>query len=123
VFEGLPRFLMNSSFKTWLYKIALNTVLDHRKKVRPQFDDFEVEEIAIRAASPGDRIDTERMKRHVRAVVAELPEKQRLTVELRIYEDLDYREISRILGGSEGSARANFFQGMKTLKEKLSDPR
>ena len=36
-FEGLPRFLSASSFKTWLYRIAVNSVRDHLRKARPDF--------------------------------------------------------------------------------------
>ncbi|MBM3300423.1 MAG: hypothetical protein FJY85_10750, partial [Deltaproteobacteria bacterium] len=34
-YEGLPRFMMASSFKTWLYSIAVNTVTDHKRKRNP----------------------------------------------------------------------------------------
>ena len=47
------------------------------------------------------------------------PYKQRLTFQLRVYENLNYKEIARILGGSAGAARGNFFQAVKTLRQRI----
>ena len=118
-YEGLPTFMMNSSFKTWLYRIALNAASDHLRKRRPStlldsFDNFPAS-----ALSPGEQIDRARYLERLRRAIEELPEKQRLTLELRIYDELDYNEIARILGGTAGGARGNFFQATKTLRQKF----
>ena len=39
----------------------------------------------------------------LRAAIAELPTKQRMTVELRLYEDIPFRDIAEALGISEGA--------------------
>ena len=118
-YEGLPTFMMNSSFKTWLYRIALNAASDHLRKRRPtmlldSFDNFSGSH-----SSPGEEMDRARYLEQLRRAIEELPEKQRLTLELRIYDELDYNEIARILGGTAGGARGNFFQATKTLRQKL----
>ncbi len=55
----------------------------------------------------------------VRDAIEKLPPKQRLTLQLRIYEEMDYEQIAAILGGTPGGARVNFFQATKALKERL----
>jgi len=118
-YEGLPRFAGVSSFKTWLYSIAMNAVKDHLRKKRPLMITEVLEKFPDPVESPGERLDKERQIMKLRRAMEELPQKQRFTVQLRIYEGLDYKEIAEILGGSAGSARGNFFQAVKSLREKL----
>ncbi|MBI4963883.1 MAG: sigma-70 family RNA polymerase sigma factor [Desulfomonile tiedjei] len=118
-YEGLPRFARASSFKTWLYSIAMNTVRDHLRKRRPPMVPEALEKLSDPTESAPERLDKERQTMRLRSAMEELPEKQRFTVQLRIYEGLDYREIAEILGGTTGGARGNFFQAVKSLREKL----
>lgn len=122
-YQGLPRFFMDSSFKTWLYSIALNAVKDHLRKKKLRL----VTEISDQFEDPGDspaeRLERAQYLKKMREAVEHLPEKQRLTLQLRIYDGMDYKEIAKVLGGTAGAARGNFFQAAKTLREKLgSEP-
>ena len=49
-----------------------------------------------------------------------LPTKQRMTLELRVYEDLPFREIGAALGISEGAAKVNFHYAVRKLRGKLA---
>ena len=118
-YTGLSRFLMASSFKTWLYSIALNAVRDHLRRRKPQIGLQEVEELADGSASSGDRLDRARTLKRLREAIEELPEKQRLTLQLRVYEGMEYAQIAGILGGTAGGARANFFHAVKALRGRL----
>jgi RNA polymerase sigma-70 factor (ECF subfamily) len=51
--------------------------------------------------------------------VAKLPDRQRATVILRVYQDLSHQEIAEILGSSVGAVKANFFHALKNLKRLL----
>ncbi len=118
-YTGLSKFIMASSFKTWLYSIALNTVRDHIRRRKPPMGSEAIDELADTAASSGDRLDRARTLKRLRDAIEELPHKQRLTLQLRVYEDMEYSGIAAILGGTEGAARANFFHAVKTLRKKL----
>ena len=48
--------------------------------------------------------------------MSELPTKQRMTLELRIYEDLPFRDIGVALGISEGAAKVNFHYAVRKLR-------
>ena len=52
-----------------------------------------------------------------RGMLADLPEKQRLSVSLRIDEGLSFKEIGSVIGSSEGAARVNYFHGIRRLRE------
>jgi RNA polymerase sigma-70 factor (ECF subfamily) len=118
-YTGLSRFIMASSFKTWLYSIALNAVRDHLRRRKPQIGSKEVEELADSTASSGDRLDRARTLKRMRDAIEELPDRQRLTLQLRVYEGMEYAQIAGILGGTAGGARANFFHAVKTLRNRL----
>lgn len=122
-FEALPRFMMASSFKTWLYKIAVNAVTDHVRKRKPNVEPEALERLVDPARSASDRLEELRCLELLRQAVERLPEKQRATLQLRIYEDMDYNEIARVLGGTAGGARGNFFQAVKTLRKALEQER
>lgn len=118
-FEGLPRFMMASSFKTWLYKIAMNSATDYMRKRKPNVDPEALTRLVDPGQSAADRLDQVRRLELLREAVDRLPEKQRAALQLRIYEEMDYREIARIVGGTAGGARGNFFQAVKTLRKAL----
>jgi RNA polymerase sigma-70 factor (ECF subfamily) len=50
-----------------------------------------------------------------------LPEKQRLTVSLRLFDELSFKEIGEIVDSTEGAARVNYHYGIGRLREWL-DP-
>jgi RNA polymerase sigma-70 factor, ECF subfamily len=118
-YEHLPGFSMNSSFKTWLYAIAINSIRDAFRRKKQEYSGDGHLDVIDPAESVTDRLDKHRQLHKLRILIEMLPEKQRLTVLLRLYEELDYKEIANLIGGSEGSARVNFFQGIKTLREKM----
>jgi RNA polymerase sigma-70 factor (ECF subfamily) len=78
-----------------------------------------LENIPDPVESAPERLEKKRQIMKLRDALEELPQKQRLTIQLRIYEGLDYKEIAEILGGTAGGARGNFFQAVRSLREKL----
>jgi len=52
-------------------------------------------------------------------MVAELPDKQRRAVTLRIDEGLSFKEIGEVIGSSEGAARVNYHHGIRRLREMM----
>ncbi len=118
-YEGLSGFSGASSFKTWLYAIAVNSARD-RLRARKQMVTLEdAPEIADSAKSVSELIHEKNTTMKLREGIAQLPEKQRLALQLRVYEEMDYKKIAEIMQCSEGSARANFFQATKSLKRML----
>jgi len=118
-YEGLPRFLLASSFKTWLYSIALNAARDSLRKRKGKTVQDISDTLSDPRATPAEELDRAQSLQHLRLAVEELPEKQRLTLQLRVYEEMDYTEIAKVLGGTAGGARGNFFQAARTLRKKL----
>jgi RNA polymerase sigma-70 factor (ECF subfamily) len=120
-YSALAGFRAASSFRTWLYRIAINLCLNHlrdrkREEMRPELGDA-----LIAPPSGGERalIDRERGAR-LRDAIAELPPKQRMVLELRVYDELPFREVAELAGCSENSAKVNFHHAVKRLRAIMS---
>jgi RNA polymerase sigma factor (sigma-70 family) len=59
----------------------------------------------------------------IRAWIAALPERQRETVFLRYYADLDYRAIALVLGVELGTVSATLAAAHRSLRNKFEDVR
>lgn len=109
-------------FRSWVFRIAANLALNHiRDHAR-----FVSEEAG--AATPGhppvrpigsDRLEARQLAAALRQFVDQLPTKQRMTLELRVYEDLSFREIGEALGTSEGAAKVNFHYAIRALRSRI----
>ena len=53
----------------------------------------------------------------MREAVAGLPDRQRLTLILRVYQEMSHKEIASLLGCSVGTAKANYFFALKNLRK------
>ncbi len=118
-YRALGRFRGDSSFSTWLYRIAVNTCLNFRAARRPQIDELP-DTIADPAAGIADRLDRDEQSRQVREAVSRLPEKQRATLILKIYHDLTHEEVAQVLGSSVGTVKANLFHALGNLRRLLT---
>ena len=117
-FRRLQGFRAESSFKTWLYGIALNECrMAHRRKHGDASLETVDEPVApAQGGHPLDRVTLAKL-------VARLPDKQRAALTLRICDDLPFREIGELIGTSEASAKVNYFHAVKRLRAWLgADP-
>lgn len=119
-FKGLRRFKGDASLGTWLYRIAVNACLNRAAVRRPVTEPIERAQRADdREEGPLERLMRGERAAALRAAIDRLPPKQRATLILRVYQELPHEEIARILGGSVGAAKANFFHALGSLKRLL----
>ena len=106
-------------FRSWILRIGAHLALNHiRDHARFVADDGEIEAGLSdeRALSASDRLEAAEASSALRAAVNALPSKERMTLELRIYEDLPFRDIGVALGISEGAAKVNFHYAVRKLR-------
>jgi RNA polymerase sigma-70 factor, ECF subfamily len=120
-FSGLAGFRGQAAFRSWLYRIAVNLALNHIRDQSKFARDVELEERPEGSRAAVDQLVSHEESVRLREAVAKLPRKQRLTLELRVYEDLSFREVADILGTSEGAAKVNYHYAVKRLKEWLGE--
>ncbi len=120
-FERLETFRGEASFRTWVYRIAVNLALSQVRRRRVEslpLDDLAAPSSSSPSIEP--QVDSDTLRR-LRAAVAELPAKQRLCVELRAFEDLSFKEVAAIVGCSEAAAKMNFHHALKKLRGQLME--
>jgi RNA polymerase sigma-70 factor (ECF subfamily) len=116
--EKLDSFRGDSRFSTWLHRLAVNLVLqDRRKKGRRRSreqltEDPTVFERAVTRAMPGTRVDLER-------AIAGLPEGAREVLILRDIEGYKYDEIAELKGVALGTVKAQIHRARKLVREAL----
>lgn len=116
---ALHRFRGESSFRTWLLRIALNAArsIGRRRGRRREVAIEVAEDLAGETTDEVARIATEREAQSAEALLPRLPEKQRMAVILRLQQGLSYTEVGQALDCSEGAARVNYHLGIKKLRE------
>lgn len=118
-FRALDRFRGDASFPTWLLTITANEargLLKKRGRRREmRFDDAGA--VRSEEMDPADAAVISQESERARRMMEQLPEKQRMSVSLRVDEGLSFREIGEVIGSSEGAARVNYFHGIRRLRE------
>lgn len=121
-YRALPRFRGDSAFSTWLYRIAVNTCLSFRSGSKPTVQELP-DTLTDDRPSASDRVFEDERARLVREAVSRLPEKQRATLILKIYQDLTHDEVARILGTTVGTVKANLFHALANLRRQVGEGR
>lgn len=118
-FRSLDRFRGDASVRTWLYRIGINLALNHlRDRAREQPAEIADDALTAPAVGVTDLLAAERGAR-LRAAVAQLPPKQKLVLELRVFDDLAFREVAVLAECSENAAKVSFHYAVKKLRELL----
>lgn len=121
-YRGLARFKGDAAFSTWLHRIAVNVCLTRAAVKAPTLDPIEPLELAdVSGDRPDDPLRRAQDAARVKAAIARLPEKQRMTVILRVYHELPHETIARTLGSTVGTVKANFFHALQNLRKLLTE--
>lgn len=129
VYKSINRFNMDSSFKTWMYRIVVNTCLDHVRKskenpisidqpIRSGHDEFYMD-VEDNSPTPQEILETKLTQKMVMDAVNELEEDFKSIIILRDINDLSYEEISEILECNIGTVKSRISRGRQKLKEIL----
>jgi RNA polymerase sigma-70 factor (ECF subfamily) len=128
--EALPRFQIRATFFTWLFRIAVNLTLSHRRTQsrRPtlalrQFDDDQGRNYEPAANNPSndpsERARQVELHQRLEAALDRLDDEFRAAVVLRDVEELDYAAIADILDVPVGTVKSRIHRGRTMLREML----
>ena len=117
--RSLGSYRGSSSFRTWLYRVVVNTAKDYIRKHsrKREHEEAFLKEAASQTAGNVDGDDSAARRLH--AAVARLPGKLRDAVILVLSEGLTHKEAAEVLGCAESTVSWRVFQARKKLKKYL----
>lgn len=130
--RGLGRFQGESSFSTWLYRLATNACIDflRREKRRQNLSmtvSLDDEEEARQVELPDERYTPEaeleraETRRAVAAGLEKLTPEHRQVLVMREINGLSYAEIGSVLGLEEGTVKSRIARARNALRKVLTE--
>lgn len=118
VHRALPRFRGESKIETWIYRLTVNTAIDHLKKQR-RYDGLKrvLEGFGlVKAEAPEPPADEAVWK-----PLEKLNPRQRAILIMADVEEKKLEEISRILDIPLGTVKSNLNRGREIVRKELKD--
>ncbi len=125
----LSSFQFESSFSTWLYRLATNCCLDllRSKKRKPTIslvtegEDGEKQSYdpVDPTPQPDEALIRKEEQEQLEEALASLEDTQRQIITLRVVNDLSYTEIAEILDLKEGTVKSRLSRARENLRKKL----
>lgn len=112
---ALPQYRGDRSFRSWLFTIAHNVVVDHYRAQRPSRPLDDAAHITDHAESPEDLAVAAADAAAMRAMLGSLTPDQARVIELRL-AGLSESEIARVLNRRPGAVRATQFRALGRLR-------
>ena len=118
-YRAIGSFRGESTFYTWLYRIATNeslTFLEQQKK-KSAISLSDVESGLSNKIKADEGFDANRLEWKLQLAIQQLPERQRLVFNLRYYDEMPYEKMSAILETSEGALKASYHHAAKKIED------
>jgi RNA polymerase sigma-70 factor (ECF subfamily) len=123
-FRSIGSFKEESSFYTWLCRIAINRCLDYQREKKKHREvaleeSLGEESVGCEGVAPASAVLVEELKRDLREAIDKLSEDARTAFTLRFFEGLSYKEIAEALECSVGTVMSRIFYARQRLREIL----
>ena len=117
--QHLDKYKPRAAFRSWLYKIALNTA---HNIMRSEKQMVNVDDLVTKDTNPGPEKSIEQAERTriVQHAVLSLPQASRSVLVLREYESLSYREIADTLDIPIGTVMSRLSYARQLLRKSLA---
>ncbi len=120
VWKSLDSFRGDSKLFSWIYRIATNESINYLRKMQKK-KNVPLDQVSdyLESKVNAESLTGDDIERKLHGALVKLPEKQRLVFNMKYFQHLKYREISKILDVSEGSLKASYHYAVKKIEENL----
>ena len=124
-FKSIDSFREESSFYTWVYRIAVNTAKNYlvssKRKGEVLMSDMFQEETfypeKLSVDSPQDLLNANELRDLIFETLSSLGEETRTALSLREFDGLSYEQIAEIVQCPVGTVRSRIFRGREMIEE------
>ena len=122
VWETLPRFRVEqASFKTWLYRIAHNLLVDRHRTRKTMVSLDSQPTLRDPTLLPENEVIREEEHEWISAAIAKLPPDYQQILVLRFIERLSHSEAAEIMERSVPAVRVLQYRALKAMADELRD--
>ena len=118
VWKNLDKFRSDSQLYTWIYRIATNESITFLNKQK-QRNNTPMDEVSAELAEnlvASSYFNGDKLELKLQKAILTLPEKQRIILNMKYFDDMKYEEISEVLGTSVGALKASFHIAAKKIE-------
>ena len=123
VIQARGRYRVESKFSTWLYQIAQRLMIDQYRRQRPQVslddEDAPMPLSEPEQARPDQHLSRFEEARSLQLALAELPDEQRIVLQLRLEQELTLETIGEITGVGRETVKSRLRYAMDKLRASL----
>jgi len=127
VYRSLDRFRQDAQLTSWMYRIAMNACIDHRRRQRsamaaPFGDEAEQRMLNTPEDTPGpeDRAYAGELGQVLESEIGRLPSGQRVVFVMRHHQGMKLCEIAEALGLAEGTVKRQLHAAVHRLRQALT---
>lgn len=119
VFQYLKDFKGDSKLFSWMYRIATNEAITfiNNKAKRNGTTSEALQSKIVDDLKADSYFDGNEIQLKLQKAIAILPEKQQLVFKMKYYEEINYKNMSEILGTSVGALKASYHHAVKKIEE------
>lgn len=124
-FKSIDSFREESSFYTWIYRIAVNTAKNYlisvKRREETLLSDFSGDDNYVPEKldvdSPQDILSASELRDLIFESLTTLGEETRTALSLREFDGLSYEQIAQIVNCPVGTVRSRIFRGREVIEE------
>jgi len=119
-YQSLKGFEGRASFRSWMYQITSNTAKNRLRTLSRETVNIDNLTVAEGSVAEGQLAEVD-VKELIRQEIDLLPERQRQALNLRIFDDLSFKEIADIMDCPYDTAKANYRHALLKLRSRMED--
>lgn len=129
--RGARRYKPQGRLSTFIFRVATNLWIDFYRSTKPRGRLYSLDQVMLTGepvvktnreiAAPGDRLILDEEKQQLRGAIESLTEPHRLVLELAIYQEMPYAQISTVLDIPVGTVKSRMHNCVRALRTHMAE--